>query len=139
MNQQRLAELRRVIAEAPRDRFDMRDFTRVRADGVTTHCAAGWAALDDWFQRNTYISRVFRVERLSDDQSIVMPAARTMGVALPFGSLATIFQISLADSRAIFGEVAINFRRPIGKEEAMVNVDRLLSGRPAEPYRAEVA
>ena len=64
MNIERLQQLRRVVKAAPEDLWDMSGFNS-HTDCGTAHCAAGWAALDPWFQEKTEILSIF--DALNDE------------------------------------------------------------------------
>jgi hypothetical protein len=130
-NIERLTQLRRVIEEAPEDRLHMRAWSE-KAPCGTAHCAAGWAALDPWFQVNTEILKHFFVGA----SGRVHPREYSSDA---FGGLAQIFAISGQDARALFGGgLHDDDSEPhaVTKGEVLKNIDALLMGKRAEFYEA---
>jgi hypothetical protein len=107
VNIEAFENLNRVILDAPLDRFDMAYFSEETACG-TSHCAAGWAAVDPWFQENTPILKGFtpRGEDLMDSDE----------------ALRETFGISEEVSDSIF--YACNDT----KEEVLARIDGIIAG-----------
>jgi hypothetical protein len=127
-NIERLTQLRRVIEEAPEDRLHMRAYSE-RARCGTAYCAAGWAAIDPWFQKNTEINETLKVT----------PEGRIFiadGVWNEFDDFADIFGIDPDDSQALFGADPSKNLGPhaVSKAQVLDNIDRLLRGEPATVY-----
>lgn len=78
-NVEALEHLKRVIRDAPKDLFDMGVFSHTTNCG-TAHCAAGWAAVDPWFQKNTPILEGFTTsgEDMQDSDEVL---AKTFGLS----------------------------------------------------------
>ena len=121
VNIEALTQLRRVVTEAPDHQFHMRSFREKSATCGTAYCAAGWATQDPWF----IVHRFMDIETLMDSRKI-----------LGDDRLADYFGITHYDAKDLFGYNLCSFHGPHGvkKEEVIQNIDRLLSGRRAEPY-----
>jgi hypothetical protein len=126
---ERLRQLRRVVDDAPNNLFWMTSFSTAAACG-TAHCAAGWAAVDPWFQANTPILDVFRVS--DGDVKTIFGFAH-----LTLDALAEIFGIDICDARALFAfDCGGTSHRDIDKEEVLANIDTLIEGDEIETYQA---
>ena len=127
----RLTELRRVVEAAPDDLFDMSRFSRPTPTCGTAHCAAGWAAVDPWFQRNTPIREIFAVD--------VWGHVGPCGDDSAFGDLAVMFGLDSRDADHLFGGTLdfVSDAFAVPKVAVLANIDRLLCGLPAEPYMTE--
>lgn len=127
-NVERLLQLRRVVEAAPDDRFHMRAFYEEASCG-TAYCAAGWAAVDPWFQEHTEIGSIFRVGR--DGLLEILSGT-------PFRRLSHIFEIGANNSWKLFGWGVARNPDPhaVSKAEVIENIDRLLAGKSAELYKA---
>jgi hypothetical protein len=122
-----LRQLRRVVEEAPADRFDMRDFCLPTSCG-TAYCAAGWAAIDPWFRANTRIGEWFRGD--AGDLLYIHPNAR-------FG-LQEIFGLEETATKRLFA-LGVDCWAPAMKRAVLANIDRLLAGKRARSYADMVA
>ncbi len=131
MNVQRLQQLRRVVLEAPEDRWDMRTFYRKTECG-TAHCMGGWCAIDPWFRENTEVREIFAVGK--DEQIHFLKT-------YPTKKLGEVFGLNWEDSRTLFavGAPFLANRFLITKAEVVANIDRILSGKPPEVYAAILA
>lgn len=114
MNREALIQLRRVVQDAPDERFDMRYFERDTECG-TVHCAAGWAAVDPWFQENCPIPSIGK-------------AGRWCAISETFGL--SIYQSSILFSVDMLGEAYPD----VSKRAVIANIDRLLAGENPIPY-----
>jgi hypothetical protein len=131
-NIERLKQLRRVIEEAPEDRLHMRAYSEVAECG-TAYCAAGWAAVDSWFQKNTEINETLEV---TEEGRIIVADIVADGDRDEFENFADIFGIHPDDSEALFGADPARDIGPhaVSKAQVLDNIDRLLKGKPAEVY-----
>lgn len=122
-NVEALEQLKRVVLDAPDDRFRMDSFDVPNACG-TTRCAAGWAADDPWFQENTAIGKSFPIgpNGLFDFRS---------ASASTFEGLREIFDLGDDDISAMFFP---NWRKDITKAEVIANIDLAIAGDRAVPY-----
>ena len=127
-NIKRLKQLRRVVDAAPDDRLHMRSFCE-QAECGTAYCAAGWAAIDPWFRKNTGISNLFAVSKLG----IVMPLHQCDD-----GTLGELFGLSDVDAYHLFafGQNERIGPHDITKPEVVANIDRLIAGQNAVKYQA---
>jgi hypothetical protein len=127
MKRERLEQLRRVVLAAPADRFHMRTWCEKSPCG-TAYCAAGWAAIDPWFQDNTEIGEVLDVNYDG------MIFTHCFNVTY---KLSRIFDISSDDSDRLFGAwLSPDYSDPHGvtREDVVENIDRILAGKPAISY-----
>lgn len=128
IRQERLRQLRRVIEAADPDRLHMRAWSE-KAPCGTAYCAAGWAAIDPWFQANTSIGEIF----------VPKPSGH-LGVRAddPFRPLANLFDLTPNDSTNLFGGGVYYDCDPhaVTKDEVIANIDRLLAGEHAKTYAA---
>lgn len=119
-----LRQLKRVVKAAPAERFRMRKFTE-QTDCGTAYCAAGWAAIDPWFNKRGLYMRG--------------DAPETPNNMWAQGALSEIFGLTLENTFALF---AFDTPPPdidphaITKAEVIANIDRLLAGKRATVYRA---
>ena len=124
MNRQALIELARVVENAPDKLFNMHTFEYEYNCG-TARCAAGWAAVDPWFQHN--------MARLAASPAFPHTEA-----------LAAMFDISEEDANNLFGgdlsvypyDRAGNLLRDVTKLEVIANIKKILEGKPTVPYAA---
>lgn len=130
-NIEALRQLRRVIEAAPEDRLHMRAWSE-NAECGTAYCAAGWAAIDPWFQQHTSILETFRVS----PHSIVY----TDYAVTAFSRLDEIFRIGIWNSEALFGKGINSSLGPhsVTKAEVLQRIDALIAGGDIEPYAAAV-
>lgn len=126
-NIERLQQLRRVVEAAPDDRLHMRAWSE-RAECGTAYCAAGWAALDPWFQENTPILGVFEITETKMVESLGNSSI----------DLADLFGITSRDASALFATYSLCGIGPhaISKAEVLANIDRLIAGDSAKRYAA---
>ncbi len=112
-NREALTNLRRVVAAAPEERFDMRDVVC-----GTSRCALGWCFLDPWFMEHHLGGlTVYDID---------------------FYKAGEIFGLGYDDRRALFAGSAMLSMRPdvVSRQEVLENIDRLLAGELAQTYRA---
>jgi hypothetical protein len=123
-NYEALRQLRRVVANAPSDRFHMRAITEQASCG-TAHCAIGWAIIDPWFQQNT---------KLND----LIPADHKEQCSARLDELADLFGISTQDNDNLFALEMSTTVSPhaVRKGTVIKNIDRLLADQPTKPYAA---
>jgi hypothetical protein len=111
-NIEALKQLKRVVRNAPMERFNMVSQVIVRRDEVhecgTAMCAAGWASVDPWFSQ-----RGFRGDEMFKPN---------------------IFGLSAADSRALFGGGLYPGCPRVSKRMVLANINRLINGEDALPY-----
>lgn len=127
MNTEALQQLKRVVEEAPDHRFDMQLFEQQTHCG-TARCAAGWAAVDDWFQANTNINHALPVQN-----------GRIKPQYTPhlFALLGTIFEITTKDAENLFAaESGFIQDDTINKREVLDNIDSLIAGNGTREYDA---
>lgn len=129
----RLEELRRVVAAAPPERFHMRYWVDVFGDCGIAYCAAGWMALDPWFQR-----RGWRIE-VQDD----LVRHRLFSVEQDWEALEAFFDLTKEESWALFG---YGDGRRLDAEPHLItpemvidNIDRLLRGDAPVDYAERIA
>ena len=133
-NIERLEQLKRVVRDAPGDRFDMRYFGTKTACG-TVCCAAGWAALDPWFLANTEIAKVLPKMiydpldgRWWEENDVFQLGGPEHG---SFQRLGEVFDLTDDDTDALFnGET----RAGVTKEDVIENIDRIVGGVGALEY-----
>lgn len=121
-NIEALEQLKRVVADAPEGLFVMNRWSTYRACG-TAHCAAGWAAVDPWFKRNTDIGRVF-VETAED--FVIMTD--------DWEVMAAIFGITEDDANRLFAYEITSSGAKATKADVIANIDRLIAGEAAVSY-----
>jgi hypothetical protein len=144
LRERRLKELRRVAEAIPPARLNMNEFGKVVGDYGTPDCRtvcclAGHAALDPWHQKHTEILDIFR---LAEDEEasctgfeILRPVPRCL--ATTFRRLATLYGISETDADALFAADACGLKEgAVTKAEIVANIDLLLAGLRARPYKA---
>jgi hypothetical protein len=111
-NIEALKQLKRVVRNAPVERFNMGSQIIVSDDEVnncgTAMCAAGWASVDPWF-----IRRGFR------GQEMFKP---------------NIFSLTGENNRALFGGGLYPGLPRVSKRTVLANIDRLINGEKAIPY-----
>jgi hypothetical protein len=126
-NVEALQQLRRVMEAAPDDRIHMNSFSERAACG-TAYCAAGWAAVDPWFQQNTAIPEIFAV---NEDGTL----SQRIGDA--FGALANVFDIYNDEADILFAAESGDIDdHAITKAEVINNIDALIAGGEPEVYDA---
>lgn len=130
MNTERLLQLRRVLDEAPEERFHMRTWSEA-ADCGSAYCLAGFMAIDPWFRRETEVGNVFILNK----HNCLLNVEST---DIPFRFLAGVFAIAESDSENLFGYGIPLHADPhcVTRAEVRANIDRILAGRPAEIYTA---
>lgn len=114
----RLTLLREIIVTVEEDKLHMKTFVH-HAQCGTAYCAAGWAAQHPYFKR------------------IHMTLSNLCRSPNPFGILERTFCLSREDTVALFaGNLEINDPdHCASKQEVIDNIDRLLRGEPAVPYK----
>jgi hypothetical protein len=141
-NVERLRELRRVIEAAPEDKLHMPQWCDFHAPCGTAYCAAGWAAIDPWFQKNTPILEIFSVQKLGDvfpktepervGDLFVQP--RTLGRTMT--SLAALFDLGYDAAANLFGNELGGFSsHSVTKKEVLSRIDAAIAGKPVKPYK----
>jgi hypothetical protein len=120
-----LRQLRRVVETAPEDRFEMVMFSGWKDCG-TAHRAAGWAAVDPWFRAHTELGRFFHVD---EDRDGMLEWDDN-----PTELLGEVFGLRAGDILRLFG-LTLDWRGMVTKQHVLANIDRLLAGRAALPYR----
>jgi hypothetical protein len=128
MHEERLRQLRRVVAAAPADRFEMRRFCTAGQPCGTAYCAAGWAALDPWFQKETPMSDYF--DLVDHEQGTLVLANDNRNC---FRGLATIFDLDGIESKELFG-ACLPSGCKVFPAAVIANIDRLLRGEATIPY-----
>lgn len=128
MHKERLKELRRVVEAAPEERFEMKHFCTEASCG-TAYCAAGWAAIDPWFQENTEILDIFDIS-IDDDGAYV----EEKDDGATFEYLAEMFDISPQDTTNLFGGNLFRYSKTVPKGLVLKNIDSLLKGRKTSQY-----
>lgn len=123
-NIEALKQLRRVVSDAPDDLFHMRAVTEQSKCG-TARCAAGWAIIDPWFQKNTRINEA-------------MPADWSNEGLSGANIIEQVFGLDEGNSERLFAMSAgCNLdAHDITKIEVIANIDRLIAGEDAEEYEA---
>lgn len=137
-NIEALEQLRRVVEAAPEERLDMRKWCGKSACG-TTYCAAGWAAIDPWFQRNTDILDTFDVrEGTTRDGVLTTLVGHRRGAGMASKALARIFGIRWREAVFLFGLNLDNDHLPsdVTKAEVLERIDALIAGDDIGPYEA---
>jgi hypothetical protein len=138
-NIENLKQLRRVVEAVPEGQFDMEWFGK-KTDCGTVCCAAGWAALDPWFQANTPINQALPIdtrpvrERRDRDQDEVFNIDAMFDGDAPIEKLARIFDLSDQDANNLFNGPTIE---GVPKSDVIDNIDRLIRGESAFCYVAE--
>jgi hypothetical protein len=128
MHEERLRQLRRVVAAAPEDRFEMRRFCTADQRCGTAYCAAGWAALDPWFQKETPMSDYF--DLVDHEQGTLVLANDNRNC---FRGLATIFDLDGIETKELFG-ACLPSGCKVSQAAVIANIDRLLQGEATMPY-----
>ncbi len=128
-NIERLKELRRVVLAAPEHQFHMRTWCE-KADCGTARCAAGWAAVDPWFQENTEILEIFAV----DEAKFVTPVTDFSC----FSAIGKLFGIEYRQSCHVFGSdpcgLGMSDPHSVSKDQVVANIDALIAGTPTKSY-----
>jgi hypothetical protein len=94
----------------------------------TTYCAAGWAALDPWFQKETPMLDYFALVSF-DKETLVVPRDLRDG----FHGLSTVFNIESADTEKLFGG-CLPIGCQVSQAAVIANIDRLLHSEETIPY-----
>lgn len=128
MHEERLRQLRRVVAAAPADRFVMDRFCTVGLPCGTAYCAAGWAALDPWMQKETPMLDYFALVSF-DPETLVAPRGLRDG----FHGLSTVFDLKSAETEKLFGGDLPSGCK-VSQAAVIANIDRLLQGEATIPY-----
>jgi hypothetical protein len=128
MHEERLRQLRRVVAAAPADRFVMDRFCTAGQPCGTAYCAAGWAVLDPWIQKETPMLEYFTVEDF-DQETLVVPRGPRGG----FHGLSTVFDLKSAEADDLFGAYLPSGCK-VSQAAVIANIDRLLQGEATIPY-----
>lgn len=116
-NVERLMQLKRVVAQAPEDRFHEGALSAQTRRGVA-HSALGWACMDDWFAEQADFARLFVVGgRFEDDIRVAD------GVHLA-RELASFFGLRVRDVELLFWA-----DEPEGKREMMARI-KAFAGTP---------
>jgi hypothetical protein len=126
-NVEALKQLKRVVEAAPDKLFDMGEFSVVKHNCQTAHCAAGWAAYDSWFRENTQIAEVFS----PDGQPV--PWTSRGGV---IECLKNVFGLETGDVMALFAYKTDGSgeRSDIDKLDVLDSIDSLIAGDTIYPY-----
>lgn len=130
MDSVRMKQLRRVVEAAPEDRFEMKNFCTESSCG-TAYCAAGWAALDPWFQENTDILDIFDVEVIGSLAYVKEAHDNT------FSRLQLMFGLSAVEADDLFGGELHRLSPPVPKSFVLENIDSILAGDPTIPYASD--
>jgi hypothetical protein len=122
MNIEALRQLRRVVSEAPEELFRMSAVTKETTCG-TAHCAFGWASVDPWFLANTNIASL--TIWLADE------------FLISFCGASELFGLNNRNTYNLLGAAAARSTDPhaVPRQSVIDNIDRLLSGEDAKPYR----
>jgi hypothetical protein len=128
MHEERLRQLRRVVAAAPADLFVMDRFCTMNQPCGTAYCAAGWAALDPWFQKETPMSDYFDLVDHEQGTLVLANVSRNC-----FRGLATIFDLDGIESKELFG-ADLPLGCKVSQAAVIANIDRLLRGEATIPY-----
>jgi len=124
---ERLRELRRVVEQAPEERFRMANFKK-RVSCGTARCAAGWAALDPFFiSQGLHWGFAIKGRR---DHTI------KFGDHYDLPALEAFFDLDEDDNENLFteGDYDEDINGPVPKEMVIANIDRLLKGEITNPY-----
>jgi hypothetical protein len=120
-----LQQLRRVVNAAPDDRFHMGVWCDRSLCGMV-YCAAGWAAVDRWFRKNTSIGDIFGVS---------VRGFVTVESDDVFGDLAKLFELATDSAFKLFGLVPYgDGPHAVTKAMVIANIDALIEGRKARTY-----
>jgi hypothetical protein len=124
-NVENLLQLKRVVENAPEHRFHMTAFIEAAECG-TAYCAAGFAAIDPWFQENTTIGEAFK---LGKNEQFEIEGD-------PFDKLQDIFELDKHDTLNLFGANISSSAgvHDVTKEMVLDNIDRAINGEDIEPY-----
>jgi hypothetical protein len=128
MHEERLRQLRRVVTAAPADRFVMDRFCRASQPCGTAYCAAGWAVLDPWFQKETPMLDYFEMCNFNNETVVISYDPVTC-----FRGLATIFDLDHIETEALFG-ANLSEGCKVFPAAVIANIDRLLQGEATIPY-----
>jgi hypothetical protein len=90
-------------------------------DCGTAYCAAGWAVVDPWFREHTDLGATTRLREDGSLKWLIRPAWEV---------LAWVFGLSGEEVSALF----YPDKDRVTKEEVLINIDRLIAGRPARLY-----
>ena len=133
MKTEAFIQLKRVLAAVPRRNFDLRLWALPRPGCGTTGCAAGWAALDPWFQeRGFYLASPdsFRVVHTTQELLAVPPDSRfslspTYNSWRGFRALSEFFDIEGEIAEEIFS--ADSYPPDASPGLVIEKIDRLLA------------
>jgi hypothetical protein len=144
---EKLEQLRRVVLSAADEAFFMPTLCGELDDSYperpqpacgTTLCAIGHAACDLWFQEHTKILDVFEVKKATGPNGKTwLNVDRRYPYTDMFESIANVFGISHNDSACLFGALPHddNEAALASKHDVTANIDRIIQGVPAIPYR----
>lgn len=122
-----LIQLRRVVLAIPDAGFDMQWWSNTCG---TTHCAAGWAALDPWFLAHTAIGNYLAPYSAS-------PTGTTMVLSTsldPLPGLARVFGLTEAEATRL---LVARAGQPVSRRAVVAQIDALLAGRAIGLYARE--
>lgn len=130
-----LQQLRRVVETAPDELLHMNAVVSEASCG-TARCAIGWCIVDPWFQKNTDLNDLLPADwseetfGCANDESDAVDR-RMIGIA-------DIFGLGRRDTDYLFGAnlSPSSLGHEVTKAEVLWNIDELLAGRHALPYRA---
>jgi hypothetical protein len=136
VNIEALKQLRRVVIAAPDDRFDMSAYGK-RTKCGTVCCAAGWAALDPWFQANTTIGQVLPVDARPESEREEFGSDQLFdfsqflnGGGHPADGLSQVFGLSLIQADCLF----LPDKSKVVKSQVIANIDAIIGGGNPKPY-----
>jgi hypothetical protein len=120
-----LRQLRRVVENAPDDLLHMRNYREMSSCG-TARCAAGWAAVDPWFNSHG-------LQAATDGSPVIFGEWRG-GI-----SLLKFFRLSETQMRHLFmidqDDELYEDPHSVSKRQVLNQIDRILRGEPTKPYR----
>jgi hypothetical protein len=134
----RLQQLRRVVEQAPDDRFHMRTVVET-ADCGTARCAFGWALVDPQFQADLeFCHAVFADWPTAFPTTPAQPTSLQEVEYFPGNQVAKYFGLTDRQMTVLFGgDLSPSCpEHAVTKAEVIWNIDELIAGREPAYYKA---
>ena len=117
-----LRQLKRVIKNTPDDLLHMDKWAGTARCG-TVRCAAGWAAVDPWFNEHGFTAHP--------------GGSPTYAGKWPFDSLRAFFRLTGAATDHLFAidHPGLPGGHAVSKRQILNQIDRIIAGEPTHHYR----
>jgi hypothetical protein len=136
----RLTKAREMLLALEPDKLHMRKVVD-HADCGTAYCFAGWMVVNPWFRKHTTLGRYLAVQ--TDGEICLTNAGMGVNAISDHNEPALVAVIRVLGIEERDGEnltgCGLSSRgnpHSVSREEVLWNVDELLAGRAALPYRA---